>query len=491
MDDMAEVLGPDVQIMRGDLNRSSLLLQTITLPDRAGRMAWLAERLAEIPGSGIIYALTIRDAERVAQWLQSQGMEVHSYFSGSKNREKLEQDLLGNRVKALVATSALSMGFDKPDLSFVIHYQLPGSVVAYYQQVGRAGRAMDAAYGVLLSGAEDTDITDFFIDHAFPTRNEVRQILDALERTPTGLSVPQLLQEVNIRARRVEQATNLLSLESPPPIAKQGSRWQLTATPLSNAFWERAERLIALRHHEQHQMQEYLTLDSGHMEFLIQALDGNPEDIQVPDLPTLPTTINQETALQAVEFLRRISLPITPRRQWRPGNRIPEQHQAAEGRSLCVWGDAGWGQMVRSGKYLHNHFSDELVTASVNLVREWNPQPSPAWVTCIPSRRNPTLVQTFAERLASNLGLPFKAALEKTDDRPEQKGMANNAQQLRNIEGSLAVVPTQLIQEPVLLVDDMVDSRWTFTVAAWLLRTNGCSMVYPFALANTSPGQSE
>ena len=174
LDDLTEVLGPNIQIMRGDLNRPSLLLQTIKLPSRVERLAWLAERLSEIPGSGIIYTLTIRDANQVARWLQSQGLNVQAYTSRSENREDLEQDLLENRVKALVATVALGMGYDKPDLAFVIHYQRPGSVVAYYQQVGRAGRGVDAAYGVLLSGSEDTDITDFFIDNAFPTQEEVR-----------------------------------------------------------------------------------------------------------------------------------------------------------------------------------------------------------------------------------------------------------------------------------------------------------------------------
>ena len=172
LDDLTAVLGPNIQIMRGDLNRPSLLLQTIKLPNRAERLAWLAERLAEIPGSGIIYTLTIRDAEQVARWLQFQGLKVLAYTGRSENREDMEQALLDNRVKALVATTALGMGYDKPDLTFVIHYQMPGSVVAYYQQVGRAGRGVDAAYGILLSGAEDTEITDFFINNAFPTRQE-------------------------------------------------------------------------------------------------------------------------------------------------------------------------------------------------------------------------------------------------------------------------------------------------------------------------------
>ena len=493
LDDLTEVLGPNIQIMRGDLNRPSLLLQTIELPSRVERLAWLAERLGEIPGSGIIYTLTIRDANQVARWLQSRGLNVQAYTSRSENRENLEQDLLDNRVKALVATVALGMGYDKPDLAFVIHYQMPGSVVAYYQQVGRAGRGVDAAHGVLLSGVEDTDITDFFISSAFPTRQEVSEIIATLEEAPHGLWESEILSAVNIRPSRLGQAIKLIALESPAPITRLetawgDTRWQLAPGSLSDEFWERAERLTALRHEEQAQMQEYLALDSGHMEFLIRALDGTPEAIRWPNLTPLPTAVKQETVRQAADFLRRTSLPVEPRKQWPTRLNISQQQRAQEGRALCVWRDAGWGHLVYAGKYQGGRFSDELVEGSVNLIREWQPQPAPTWVTCIPSRRHPNLVRDFAGRLAARLKLPFLEALSKTDDRPEQKEMANSAQQARNVDGSLTVISAQLINGPVLLVDDIVDSRWTFTIAAALLRDSGCGPVHPFALADASTG---
>ena len=488
MDDLVEILGPDIAVMRGDLNRPSLFLQTLTMDSQVERLAWLAEQLAAIPGSGIIYTLTVRDAEQVTRWLQSGGLAVKSYTSRSENREQLEQELLDNRVKALVATVALGMGFDKPDLSFVIHYQTPGSVVHYYQQVGRAGRSVDSAYGVLLSGVEDTEITDFFIRSAFPTRAEVGQILAALAEAPQGLTFSELAAEVNVRWSRIEQAVKLLSLEAPAPLARQGSRWQLTAARLSSEFWERAERLTALRYAEQRQMQEYVALDSGHMEFLIRALDGNPENIQQPGLPPLPAEVKPETVHQAVEFLRRTSRPINPRKRWANRRHIPAAQQAQIGRALCHWGDAGWGDLVRSGKYRDGRFAEDLVSASAQLIREWSPQPAPTWVTCIPSRRHPDLAPDFAQRLAKALDLPFQAALVKTQDRPPQKEMANSVQQARNVEGSLGIVRDSVMPGPVLLVDDMVDSRWTFTVAAPLLRAAGCSAVFPYALADTGTG---
>ena len=289
----------------------------------------------------------------------------------------------------------------------------------------------------MLSGAEETDINDYFIESAFPTREEVRQVLEALETAPDGLSIPSLLGRVNISYGRVEKAVQLLSLESPSPIVKQGSKWTLTAAELSEEFWRRTERLTALRRDEQRQMQQYVGLTSHHMEFLIQALDGDPSTFRPPDLPPLPTTADADPRAEAVAFLRRTNLPLEPRKQWPTGGlprmavsgKIAEPRQARPGKVLCVWGDAGWGAMVREGKYRDRRFSDDLVRACVKLVREWAPQPAPAWVTCIPSRRHPDLVPDFARRLADALGLPFHAVLEKTDDRPEQKTMANSSQQ--------------------------------------------------------------
>lgn len=338
---------------------------------------------------------------------------------------------------------------------------------------------------MLLSGVEDTEITDFFIRNAFPTREEVHQVIGVLANEPAGLSVTQLLQAVNISSGRLDRAIKLLSLESPAPIAKQGRLWQLTPAKLANEFWERAERLTAMRYTEKAQMQEYVALDAGHMEFLIRALDGDLEGVRTSNLPPLIDSVKQETVLKAVEFLRRTNIVISQRRQWANRSWIPDFLQAEAGRALCYWRDAGWGNLVYAGKYTDNRFADELVAPAAQMIREWQPQPAPAWVTCIPSRRHPNLVPDFAERLASTLGLPFRAVLIKTDDRPEQKDMQNSAQQAHNVEGSLGFSQNPLLPGPVLLVDDMVDSGWTFTVAASLLRERGCGAVFPFALANT------
>ena len=495
MEDLAAVLGPKLDVSRGDLNRTSLSLQTVRLPSQAERLAWLAQQLAVLQGHGIIYTLTVRDANQVADWLKIQGFNVEAYTGETGDRrEALEQALLNNEVKALVATTALGMGYDKPDLAYVVHYQMPGSVVAYYQQVGRAGRALDSAYGVLLSGQEESDITDWFIRSAFPTREEVADVLRALEEEANGLSVPELLSRVNLSKGRVDKTIALLSLEAPAPIAKQGTKWQLTAANLSEAFWGRAERLTALRRDEHQQMQDYVGLPFGeHMGFLIRALDGDSSVVTPPVLHPLPTDVDEALVRDALEFLRRTSLPIEPRKKWPDGGMpqygvkgfIAAGQQSQPGKALCVWGDAGWGGLVRRGKYHEGKFADDLVAACVRMFREWSPQPKPTWVTCVPSLRHPDLVPNFTKRFAAALGLPFHMVIAKTDDRPEQKTMANSTQQARNIDGSLALNGQPIPHGPVILVDDMVDSRWTLTVAAWLLRKSGSGDVYPMALSQT------
>lgn len=330
------------------------------------------------------------------------------------------------------------------------------------------------------------------VRNSVPTQGPGWEQVKTIEEAPNGLSIPELMARVNLSKGRIEKTIALLSLEAPAPLAKQGVKWQLTAANISEAFWSRAERLTALRQDELQQMRDYVSKPFGeHMGFLISALDGDPGGVAAPALPPLPSTVNTELVKKAVEFLRRTSLPITPRKKW-PGGGMPHygvrdnilpDHLAQIGKALCVWGDAGWGGLVEQGKYVDDHFSDDLIAACVEMIKEWNPQPAPSWVTCVPSLRHPNLVPNFAKRLAFALDLPFHAVIVKTDARPEQKTMANATQQARNIDGSLALLGQFDPSAPVLLVDDIVDSRWTLTVSAWLLRKNGSGEVWPMALS--------
>jgi ATP-dependent DNA helicase RecQ len=306
--------------------------------------------------------------------------------------------------------------------------------------------------------------------------------------------MPDLMARVNLGKGRIEKAIALLSLEAPAPIARQGARWQLTAAVLNERFWERAERLTALRREEVRQMQNYAGLPFGaHMGFLVNALDGDASMVRPPNRPPLPVDVDPVLVRDAVGFLRRTHLPIEPRKKWPTGGlprsgvqgAIAHALQANPGKVLCVWGDAGWGSLVRQGKYHDGRFADELVVACATMIQEWNPQPPPEWVACVPSLRHPDLVPDFAGRLAAALGLPFLEVIAKSDHRPEQKTMANSTQQARNVDGSLTLGAQPMPDGAVLLVDDMVDSRWTLTLAAWLLRSHGSGEVHLMALAQT------
>ncbi|MCI0464293.1 MAG: RecQ family ATP-dependent DNA helicase [Gemmataceae bacterium] len=497
--DVVSQLGPNLEVCRGPLVRDSVRLQTVALPDDAAKLAWLAHHLPRLPGSGIVYALTIRWTERIAQWLQSQGVNAVAYSAELANEDRQEREgrLLRNEVKALVATTALGMGYDKPDLGFVVHFHQPASVVHYYQQVGRAGRSVSRAYGIMLSGGDDGDINDYFIQQAFPPEEHVVAILHALEQSEHGLTMAELEAAVNLSRSRIEQVLKTLAVETPAPLARLESRWVTTPHRYDPERRRRlVEHLTRLRREEQVQMDAYRCHTGCLMEFLARALSdpaarpcghcapcqGKPEVLR--DVPTHLTH-------QAVAFLRRSDLPIEPRRRWQPGalplsgwsGSIGVDHAAEPGRALCILGDAGWGNLVRQGKYQDGRFADELVEALASLVRGWRPNPAPTCVTCVPSLNHPGLVPDLAKRLAARLSLPFIPTVRKVRPTRPQKEMENSWQQAHNLDGAFEIHPGIGRAGPVLLVDDIVDSRWTFTVVAALLRQAGSGPVFPLALA--------
>lgn len=498
INDIRAQLGSTLQVQRGNLARRSLRLQNIVLSSQAERLAWLATYLPTLPGSGIIYSLTVADAERVARWLQRRGIEAHAYHSDLEAhlREQLEQKLLHNEVKALVATVALGMGFDKPDLGFVVHFQRPASVVHYYQQIGRAGRGIDEAVIVLLCGEEDDEIANYFIQTAFPPQRHVDSVLRALQHSPFGLTKTEIQRKVNLSHSQIDKVLRLLSSESPSPVIQLGNRYLAAPVPYT-VDWTRVEHLTALRRAEQEEMHQYMHSQQCLMQFLQRALSDPTAQpcgrcAVCIGQPIVPTTVDQQTVQDAIHFLRRSEVCLPPRQRWpakeglafpKGSATIPEQFRAEEGRALSLWGDAGWGAMVREGKYQRNHYDDDLVAAAVEMIIRWSPQPAPRWVTCVPSLRHPHLVADFAQRLAKRLGLPFEPCVQKVRETRPQKEMQNSFYQVRNLEGAFRVYPWQGIADPVFLVDDVVDSGWTLTVVAFLLRQAGSGPVFPVALA--------
>lgn len=485
--DISEQLGTGLTIHRGGLARSSLRLHVFGMPAQAQRLAWLVEALERLPGTGICYCLTVRDADRVTEWLQLNGIDAVGYHAGMEDADRLEVEeaLLDNRVKAVVATSALGMGFDKPDLAFVIHYQSPGSPVAYYQQVGRAGRGLDRSWGVLLAGAEDRDIQDWFIDTAFPPQGLAERIVACLQEGQ-GMRLRDLESRFNIKRSRLQQMLKVLEVDG--AIVHEGGRYRRTAQPWSYPA-ERIAGITAQRRREQQVMAGYREHDGCLMEYLGQVLD-DPEAAPCGVCmncagPDIDLEVSADVAGRATSFLRNRPIVIEPRKQWPGGprsGRIAQELRLEPGRALCEWGDGGWSDLVQRGRSRDGAFARELVQASADLIRQWDPQPAPQWVTYVPSANRETLLAGFAAQVAGELGLPVHAVLAKTARNRPQKEMQNSVQQFSNVQSAFAVTG-EVPAAPVLLVDDLFDSKWTLTVVGAQLREAGGGPVFPFVLA--------
>ena len=513
--DVAEQLSTgdddDVLVLRGSLDRESLRLAVVRLPAAPMRLAWLAEQLGSgaLPNSGIIYTLTVAAAYETAAFLREQGIAVTAYSGKDDQAQRLtaEDDLLNNRVKALVATSALGMGFDKPDLGFVIHLGAPQSPVAYYQQIGRAGRGVERADVVLLPGREDRDIWAYFASLAFPPERQVRAALSALEDAGRPLSTAALETRVDLSRGRLETMLKVLDVDG--AVTRTAGGWLATGLP-----WEydgeRYERVAAERSREQQAMLAYQATDGCRMEFLRRELDdpaaapcGRCDNCTGArwSLEVVPSGV-----AAAQDRLARPGVSVEPRKMWPTGmkelgidgasGKIPASRLAEPGRALGRLTDVGWGGTLRA--LFAEGAPDEPVTgqltdAVVKVLAAWDWSSRPTSVVTLPSRTRPVLVESLGQRIADIGRLSYLGALDYvTADGPGPR-RHNSAQRLASLWRAL-VVPDSLREAlsaaaadgPVLLVDDQIDSGWTMTVAAALLRDAGAPAVLPLALATTT-----
>ncbi len=506
--DVAEQLG-DALVLRGPLDRDSLRLAVLELPTPAHRLAWLADHLDELPGSGIVYTLTVAAATETAGFLRSRGYPVASYTGQADDAERRagEQDLLDNKVKALVATSALGMGFDKPDLGFVVHLGAPPSPIAYYQQVGRAGRAVEHAEVVLLPGAEDAAIWRYFASLAFPPEEQVRSVLAALgEERP--LSTQALEPLVDLRRARLELMLKVLDVDGAVRRVRGG--WLATGRPWTYDG-ARLRRVAEARTAEQEAMRRYAATGDCRMEFLRRCLDdpgatpcGRCDRCAGP----LYDPHVSEAALTAARvFLGRPGVEIAAKKLWPTGleavgvplkGRIAPGEQVAPGRAVGRLSDLGWGTRLRAlvgPDATDAPLPDDVMGAVVEVLTAWargdDRWPArPVGVVAVASRRRPGLVHDLATRIASVGRLPLLGAVTRVDGSAPDggPGRGNSAQRVRALHGALTL-PAGLVGAlddvagPVLLVDDLVDSGWTMAMAGRLLRRTGVPAVLPLALA--------
>ncbi len=498
--DVAEQLG-NALVLRGPLDRESLRLAVLELPSPAHRLGWLADRLDELPGSGIVYTLTVAAATETADFLRSRGYAVESYTGQAEDadRQAAERDLLDNKLKALVATSALGMGFDKPDLGFVVHLGAPPSPIAYYQQVGRAGRAVRSAEVILLPGAEDAAIWRYFASLAFPPEDQVRRTLAVLAGTDRPLSTPALEAQVELRRTRLELMLKVLDVDGAARRVRGG--WVATGEPWTYDA-QRHERVARARAVEQEAMREYAGTPGCRMEFLRRCLDdpaaGPCGRCDRCAGSTWPAEVSPDALAAAQAFLGRPGVEVAPRRQWPTGlggvglplsGRIAPAELAAPGRALGRLSDLGWGGRLRTllaDTTADGPVPDEVFAAVVEVLKAWargaDPWPvRPAAVVTIGSRRRPRLVADLGTRIAAVGRMPVLGTVSRLDPPPGTAERTNSAQRVRALHGTFAAPST--VDVPVLLVDDYVDSGWTMALVARELRRAGAPLVLPLALA--------
>lgn len=499
-----------VLVLRGSLDRASLRMRVRELPDQAAQLAWLSANLPTMAGSGIVYCLTVAAAEQVAAHLRTTGLAVRSYTGQTEPAERLEseQDLLANRVKALVATSALGMGFDKPDLGFVVHLGAPSSPIAYYQQVGRAGRATDHAEVVLLPGRDDRAIWDWFASMAFPPERDVRETLGVLAEAGGTLSTAALEPRVSLRRNRLELMLKVLDVDG--AVRRVTGGWRSTGTP-----WvydaERYERVAATRRAEEQAMLAYVATPGCRMAFLRAALDdpalpegwrcGRCDRCTGEVADDVPASVDVDAARTALA-VPGVELP--PRRQWPSGmaavgvdvsGRIGAADGAETGRAVARLDGLGWGGLLRQLFAVGQDGPADgplpvalraPVTEVLDAWRTGLAEPFDA-VVAVGSAGRPVLTEHLATGVARHLGVPLLGVLEPDTSRTSRHDV-NSAQRLADVVRRLGASVTPELAaavagRSVLLVDDRYDTGWTVTVAARLLRRAGARAVHPMTLA--------
>ncbi|MCU1492961.1 MAG: recombinase RecQ [Acidimicrobiaceae bacterium] len=507
--DVADVLGispgvEDVLVLRGPLDRESLHLAVVELESQAERLAWLADHLAELPGSGIVYTLTVSATTEIADYLSGQGFKVASYSgrTGDEDRLAAEEDLLANRVKALVATSALGMGFDKPDLGFVVHFGAPPGPVAYYQQVGRAGRGVDRAEAVLVPGTEDQAIWEYFASVGFPNEEQVCSVLSELRAACGPVSTPVLETKVALNRTRLELLLKVLDVDGAVRRVKGG--WEATGKAWAYDV-ERYAMVAETRRSEQRAMREYIATTSCRMRFLLEQLDdpgavdcGRCDNCLGSPLATATSAVAVEAATARLE---RPGVSIEAKRQWPAAmeslgvdvrGKIQEAERAEVGRAVGRFTDLGYGRRIRSAVAVEAEDADvpdELVGAALRVLGAWKGEwpTRPVGIVTVGSLSRPTLVESFAARIGSAGRLPVVGTVRHRGEHRLER--SNSAFRLRAVFGAYSLGPEltsllagELAGKPLFLLDDYVDSGWTLAVVARLLRLAGAGLVYPLVL---------
>ncbi len=483
--DVAAQLGDNTRTFRGSLARSSLRLAVVPGLGALERYAWVADALSTFEGSGIVYALTVAETERLAGFLTSQGFNVAAYSGqlDSSERERVEDRLRNNDLKAVVATSALGMGYDKPDLAFCIHVGSPSSPVAYYQQVGRAGRALDQALAVLLPAETDERIWEYFATAGVPDEARVATILAALGDGP--MSVVALESTTGIRRGRLEGLLKILAVDE--AVQREGSQWAATGSG-----WvydsQRWTALAEVRQREANLMRSFAAGAGCLMRFLQVSLDDPaPEDcgrcsVCTGVLPPPGPSPAAATVQAARVFTRGQDVVIEPRKRW-PSGAGPKGAivSCVEGRALAFADDPGWASELA---VLRNGPADQAVLdGMVDVLRRWRTTwaERPVAVIPMPSAVFGKLNRSVAEHLGTIGKLPVIDALDRSGGTVGPD--ASSAATVKALFDALSIRHDLVVPGgAVLLVDAQYRTGWSITVAGAVLRAAGVSSVLPLVI---------
>ena len=491
------------KVSRGHLMRDNLSIQILPLSDKESRYAWILDNIGRLPGTGIIYCLSRKDCTWLSDFLCENGISAEPYFSGDGEQEKKSQEtlkrFLNDEIKVIVSTIKLGMGFDKGNVSFVIHFQCPKNVIAYYQQIGRAGRNISFARTFLMLGGEDYRIHKGFIENAFPSEPEMKRIRQCITDCPGVCTVNKICAAIDISKKKILKVLDFLEDEGliekewhSSTSGKPYAVYKSTAAPFVYRG-EHYEEIKQIRYRELEQMQTI----AGTSECLSRTVVSCLDDIEDHDCGIcsncdpkgrFPVTVSAVSKRRAIDFLENLTIPIDPWNYWPRNNLVADTknyYPNLQGIALSKYNE-GLGKLVRDGKYSTQKFDDQLVRKGARVLKKYIKEHDLCCVTAVPSL-NTNVVPDYAKRLAAACGLPYVDLLRKTN-RSHQKDLNNTAHQFVNAYKSFESISSASIPSGVILVDDMVDSGLTLAVCGARLGQAGCERVFPLALADAGSG---
>ncbi|HDR7707805.1 TPA: RecQ family ATP-dependent DNA helicase [Bacillus thuringiensis] len=498
-EDIKTQLENNVEIIRGSLIRENLYLKIISAKNSYEKMGWLDYHLSNdnLKGSGIVYCTTQKECEKVTRWLISRGIDADYYHSGIKDKtkkEEIEKKLINNKLKVVVSTIALGMGFDKKDVRFVIHYNLSSSLITYYQEIGRGGRDNKGAEIVLLYCPNDKDMLERMINSGIADEKDYLNILELIGQTEA--SIYDLMKLYNLHKNQITKIIDLLEAETLIYKDENTKKYYKSANMNSLSLIQNSR----IRQAKLDELNLMVAYAENHSECLMNYIINHLGESEIKRcgqcqnchrVPTILTEFNTVSIQQAEQFINQQHLLIKPKDKWPIGGskgfkgKIPENLRFFEGRALCLYQNEGLGELVIRDRYQNGFFGDELVANCVQYIKDhYEELNSPKWITAVPSLRNPDLVPKFTERVAALLNIPYKQVLLKVEDTPEQKYMKNANKQAANIMDAFTISDA-LLEGPVLLIDDIMNSGWTFAICAMKLKEAGCESITPLALSKT------